>query len=160
YFRDLYGIFGDWHLAMAAYDAGEGKILKGLQRTGARDYWELRASGMFLHRETRDYVPYVLAAALISKDPTRFGFDVVPDPPMTFETVHVRKPVDMSRVAQLAGTSVETMRSLNSELTTRVTPHGVATYPMRVPAGSSSLVAGRLASLPAAPEVTEKHIVV
>ena len=82
YFRDLYEMFGDWYLAMAGYDAGEGRVLKGLQRTGARDYWELRSGGAHLHRETRDYVPYVLAAAIISKDPARFGFDVVPDPPM------------------------------------------------------------------------------
>ena len=118
-------MFGDWHLAMAGYDAGEGKILKGLQRSGARDYWELRSGGAFLHRETRDYVPYVLAAALISKDPARFGFDVVPDPPIAWETVRVAKPVDLSRVAQAAGVPLEELRGLNSELTTRFTPYGV-----------------------------------
>ena len=85
YFRDLYEMFGDWHLAMAAYDAGEGKILRSLQRTGARDFWGL-AQGSTLRRETRDYVPFVLATALIAKDPARFGFDVVPDPPIAWDS--------------------------------------------------------------------------
>ena len=160
YFRDLYEMFGDWPLAMAAYDAGEGKILKGLQRTGARDYWELRSGGAFLHRETRDYVPYVLAAALISKDPARFGFDVVPDPPMAWETVRVAKPVDLSRVAQAAGVPLEELRGLNSELTTRFTPYGVGAYELRVPPGSAAALAARLGSLPVAPDIAEKRIVV
>ena len=91
YFRDLYEMFGDWHLAMAAYDAGEGRILRSLQRTGARDFWEL-AAGTRLRRETRDYVPFILATALIAKDPARFGFDVVPDPPLAWDAVTVRSP--------------------------------------------------------------------
>ncbi len=160
YFRDLYEMFGDWHLAMAGYDAGEGKILKGLQRTGARDYWELRSGGAYLHRETRDYVPYVLAAALISKDPARFGFDVLPDPPMAWETVRVGKPVDLSRVAQAAGAPLEDLRGLNSELTTRFTPYGVGVYELRVPLGTATVLAARLGSLPAAPDIAEKRFVV
>ncbi len=99
YLKDLYEMFGDWNLAMAAYDAGEGKILKGLQRTGAKDYWQLAATS-FLRKETRDYVPYVLAAALISKNPLRYGFDVVPDPPLSFEIVSLPRPVDLGRVAE------------------------------------------------------------
>jgi membrane-bound lytic murein transglycosylase D len=160
YFRDLYEMFGDWHLAMAAYDAGEGKILRGLQRTGAHDYWELRSGGMFLHRETRDYVPYVLAAALISKDPYRFGFDVVPDPPISWGTVRLTKPLDLARVAEAAGVQLAELRALNSELTTRFTPHGVGAYELRVPPGSPALLAARLGSMPAAPDIAEKRIIV
>ena len=125
YFRDLYEMFGDWHLAMAAYDAGEGQILKSLQRTGARDFWEL-AAGSSLRRETRDYVPFVLATALIAKDPARFGFDVVPDPPLAWDTVTVTKPVDLARVAELTQATLPDLQLLNSELRTRTTPHGVA----------------------------------
>jgi membrane-bound lytic murein transglycosylase D len=159
YFRDLYEMFGDWHLAMAAYDAGEGKILKSLQRTGARDFWELSA-GSVLRRETRDYVPFVLAAALIAKDPARFGFDVVPDPPLVWETVTVRKPVDLARVAELTGNALPDLQLLNSELRTRYTPHGVPSYELRVPAGTAALLTPRLAALPSAPAVAEKRIVV
>ena len=159
YFRDLYEMFGDWHLAMAAYDAGEGKILRSLQRTGARDFWELSA-GSTLRRETRDYVPFVLATALIAKDPARFGFDVVPDPPLAWETVTVKKPVDLARVAELTGNALSDLQLLNSELRTRTTPHGVPSYELRVPAGTAALLASRIGSLPSAPAVAEKRIVV
>ena len=159
YFRDLYEMFGDWHLAMAAYDAGEGRILKSLQRTGARDFWEL-AAGSSLQRETRDYVPFVLATALIAKDPVRFGFDVVPNPPLAWDTVTVRKPVDLARVAELTGSTLPDLQLLNSELSTRATPHGVSAYELRVPAGSVALLAPRIAALPTAPDVVERRIVV
>jgi len=159
YFRDLYEMFGDWHLAMAAYDAGEGKILRSLQRTGARDFWELSA-GSILRRETRDYVPFVLAAALIAKDPARFGFDVVADPPLAWDKVTVHKPVDLARVAALTGSTLPNLQLLNSELRTRTTPHGVPSYDLRVPAGSAALLASRIAALPAAPATAEKRVVV
>jgi membrane-bound lytic murein transglycosylase D len=159
YFRDLYEMFGDWHLAMAAYNAGEGRILKSLQRTGARDFWELSA-GSTLRRETRDYVPFVLATALIAKDPARFGFDVVPDPPLAWETVTVKKPVDLARVAALTGNALPDLQLLNSELRTRATPHGVSAYELRVPAGSVAVLAPRIAALPTASDVAERRIVV
>lgn len=157
YLRDLYEMFGDWYLAMAAYDAGEGKIIRGLQRTGARDYWEL-SSGSFLHRETRDYVPFVLAAALIAKNPVRFGFEVVPDPPAPYDVVTVTRPVDLSRVADAVGAPVEELRLLNPELKLRTTPRGVAEYPLKVPAGSSVALLAKLGSLPAAPEAVERRV--
>jgi membrane-bound lytic murein transglycosylase D len=159
YFRDLYEMFGDWHLAMAAYDAGEGRILKSLQRTGARDFWGL-AQGSTLRRETRDYVPFVLATALIAKDPARFGFDVVPDPPIAWDSVAVTKPVDLGRVAEAVGATLPDLQLLNSELKTRSTPHGAPSYDLRVPRGTASLLATRLPGLPAAPEVAEKRITV
>ena len=159
YFRDLYEMFGDWHLAMAAYDAGEGKILRSLQRTGARDFWEL-SSGSTLRRETRDYVPFVLAAALIAKDPARFGFDVVADPPLAWDKVTVHKSVDLARVAELSGSTLPDLQLLNSELRTRSTPPGVPSYELRVPAGSAALLASRIAALPSAPATAEKRVVV
>lgn len=157
YFRDLYEMFGDWHLAMAAYDAGEGKILKSLQRTGARDFWGL-AEGNALRRETRDYVPFVLATALIAKDPARFGFDVVPDPPLAWDVVTVKRPVDLARVAEAAGATLPELQLLNSELKARSTPHGLPSYELRVPPGTAALVAARLPKLPAAPEIAERRI--
>jgi membrane-bound lytic murein transglycosylase D len=159
YFRDLYEMFGDWHLAMAAYDAGEGKILRSLQRTGARDFWGL-TQGSVLRRETRDYVPFVLATALIAKDPTRFGFDVVPDPPLAWDVVTITRPVDLARVADAVGATLPDLQLLNGELKTRSTPHGVPSYELRVPTGTGTLVASRLPGIPAAPEIAEKRITV
>ena len=157
YFRDLYEIFGDWYLAMAAYNAGEGRVLRGLQRTGARDFWELRERNALL-RETRDYVPFFLATALIAKDPARFGFDVVPDPPLEFDVVEVPRPLDLARVALELGIDVETLRAMNGELRGRTTPRGVAGYPLRVPKGGGPVLSARLDSIPAAPEYRDRRV--
>ncbi|HUM00656.1 MAG TPA: transglycosylase SLT domain-containing protein [Thermoanaerobaculia bacterium] len=157
YLKDLYEMFGDWYLAMAAYSAGEGKVLKGLQRLGAQDYWQL-SSGPFLRRETREYVPFVLAAALVSKDPASYGFDVVPDPPLRFDVVRVPRPVDLARVAEAVSAPVFELQLLNSELKTRITPQGVPDYPVRLPEGSAARLAPRIASLPLAPELRERRL--
>ncbi|MBI5441455.1 MAG: transglycosylase SLT domain-containing protein, partial [Deltaproteobacteria bacterium] len=159
YFRDLYEMFGDWHLAMAAYNAGEGRVLRGLQRTGARNFWELRDASA-LHRETRDYVPFFMASALIAKDPARFGFEVVPDPPLEFDVVEVPRPVELARIARELGVSAETLASLNGELRGRSTPRGVSAYPLRLPKGAGPVLAARLASIPAAPEVRDRRVTV
>jgi membrane-bound lytic murein transglycosylase D len=159
YFRDLYEIFGDWYLAMAAYNAGEGRVLRGLQRTGARNYWGLRDNNA-LHRETRDYVPFFIATALIAKDPARFGFEVVPDPPLEFDLVEVPRPVELARIARELGVSTETLRSLNGELRGRSTPRGVSAYPLRLPKGAGPVLAARLTSIPAAPEYSERRVTV
>lgn len=158
YLKDLYEMFGDWSLAMAAYDAGEGKILKGLQRLGAANYWQL-ASGPFLRRETKEYVPFVFAAALIAKDPASYGFDVVPDPPLRFEVVPVPRSIDLARVGEAVGAPLSELQLLNSELKSRLTPPGAAGYPLRVPEGSADLLVSRLASLPPAPPARERKIV-
>lgn len=159
YFRDLYEMFGDWYLAMAAYNAGEGRILRGLQRTGARNYWELR-EGNALHRETKEYVPFFIAAALISRDPARFGFDVVPDAPLEFDVVEVPRPVDLARVARELGVDAEAIQSLNGELRGRTTPRGVAAYPLRVPKGAGELLAARLDDIPAVPAGRDRRVAV
>ena len=159
YFRDLYEMFGDWHLAMAAYNAGEGRVLRGLQRTGARNYWELRDANA-LHRETRDYVPFFIASALIAKDPARFGFEVVPDPPLEFDVVEVPRPIEVARIAREIGVSTETLKSLNGELRGRSTPRGVSAYPLRLPKGAGPVLAARLTNIPAAPEYRDRRITV
>jgi LysM repeat protein len=105
-------------------------------------------------------VPFVLATALIAKDPARFGFDVVPDPPLAWDVVPVTKPVDLGRVAEAVGASLPDLQLLNSELRTRSTPHGVPEYDLRVPPGTAALVASRLPGLPAAPEVAERRVTV
>lgn len=159
YLRDLYEMFGDWYLAMAAYNAGEGRVLRGLQRTGSRNYWELREAKA-LHRETRDYVPFFIATTLIAKDPARFGFDVVPDAPLEFEIVDVPRPVDLARVARETGVGLETLRELNGEIVGRNTPRGFAPYPLRVPKGAGPVLSAKLSTIPAAPEVLEQTVTV
>ena len=85
YLKFLYDMFHDWYLAMAAYNAGEGKILKAMQRTGSKDFWQL-AQTHAIKKQTQTYVPAVLAATLIAKNPLHYGFDIVYEPPLSYES--------------------------------------------------------------------------
>jgi membrane-bound lytic murein transglycosylase D len=149
YFRDLYDIFDDWYLAMAAYDAGEGRIARALARTGAQSYWDLCRLGA-IPRETRLYVPSVVAAALIAKNPAHYGFDVAPEPPLQFQTVRLSKPVSLRRLASVCEIDYDELHQLNPELKTEVTPFEPAGYLLRVPGDLKSVVESRVGSLPAA----------
>ncbi|HET7451304.1 MAG TPA: LysM peptidoglycan-binding domain-containing protein [Thermoanaerobaculia bacterium] len=149
YFRDLYDLFGDWYLAMAAYDCGEGRVARAIARTGSDNYWELSRLGA-LPRETRLYVPSVLAAALIDKNQEHYGFRVDADPPLEFETATLRKPVDLRRVAHASGVPYDAIAELNPELRTFVTPKESAGYALRVPKGFAAAVEEKSADLPEA----------
>jgi membrane-bound lytic murein transglycosylase D len=94
YLKELYGMFGDWNLAMAAYNAGENTILRGIDRYKTRDYWQLRKTRA-LRRETRNYVPLIQAAVLIAKAPEKYGFEVTPELAPEFERVPVEGAVDL-----------------------------------------------------------------
>ncbi len=149
YFRDLYDLFGDWYLAMAAYDCGEGRVARAIARTGTDNYWELCRLGA-LPRETRLYVPSVIAAALIGKNQEHYGFEIDPEPPIEFETARLEKPVDLRRVARACGVSYDDLAELNPELRTFVTPRESSGYLLRVPAGLAEAVNETAEKLPAA----------
>ncbi len=149
YFRDLYEMFGDWYLAMAAYDSGEGRVARAISRTGTDNYWELCRLGA-LPRETRLYVPSVIAAALIDKNQEHYGFAVDPEDPMEFETAKLEKPVDLRQVARVCGIAYEDLAELNPELRTFVTPRGGSGYDLRVPRGLAAAVEAKAGALPEA----------
>jgi membrane-bound lytic murein transglycosylase D len=149
YFRDLYELFGDWYLAMAAYDSGEGRVARAIARTGSDNYWELCRLGA-LPRETRLYVPSVIAAALIDKNQEHYGFRVDPEAPIDFEVAKLEKPVDLRQVARASGVSYDDLAELNPELRTFVTPKESGGYLLRVPRGLAAAVAGKAANLPEA----------
>jgi membrane-bound lytic murein transglycosylase D len=148
YLKDLYGMFGDWYLALAAYNAGEGKIQRALTQTKKNDFWSLAATRS-LRVETKNYVPAILAATLIAKQPEKFGFDVRPDAPVPTDVVRVEGQTDLRVLARLAGLDAELMRQLNPQLRRGMTPPGSATD-VRVPAGLGDAVGQAYASLPAA----------
>lgn len=149
YLRDLHDMFGDWYLAMAAYDSGEGRVARAIARAGTDDYWELCRLGA-LPRETRLYVPSVIAAALIDKNQEHYGFRVEPESPAAYETATLRKPVDLRRLAVASGVSYEDLSEMNPELRTTVTPREPAGYRLRVPRGLAAAVEARAVSLPEA----------
>ncbi len=146
YLKDLYAMFGDWYLAMAAYNAGEGKIQRVVAGTGETGFWEI-ADRKVLHRETNDYVPAILAATIISKDPARFGFEFEPDKPVEYDTIPVKGSVDLRVLARCAGTDFDTMKMLNPALRRSQTPPG-ATTEVHVPVGAGEAALAALGRVP------------
>ncbi len=149
YLAYLHEIFGDWYLAMAAYNAGEGKILRAMEKTGARDFWQL-ASTSAIRRQTQNYVPAFLASVLISKDPSHYGFEFVPEAPVAFETIQLDRAIDLQKLAAGAGLSLDELQSLNPELRTLVTPHQPEGYELKIPSGTHETVLLAYAASPTA----------
>jgi hypothetical protein len=144
YLRDLYHLFGSWPLAMAAYNAGEGKVGRSMARLKDKDsdFWAL-VDTKLLRAETREYVPRFVAAAQIAKDPARFGFNIAPQPPVEFEEVIITRPVHLKAAARAAGVSLEEMKNLNPELRREMTPPDPL-YVLKVPVGKKSTMMANL----------------
>lgn len=147
YLRGLHLVFQDWYLAMAAYNAGEGRIVGAMLRGETRDFWrlvELKA----LPEETRDYVPKFLAAAIIGRHPERYGF--VRNPVEVFPEVEgatVPGGVALARVAERSGVPVSLLHRMNPHLLRATTPYGLREYQIWVPAGSATRVAAVVSTL-------------
>ena len=142
YLRDLYHLFGSWPLAMAAYNAGENKVSRALARTRGEDFWHLTDTKL-LKRETKEYVPRFLAAALIAKDPTRYGLNIPPQVPVEFEEVVITRPLHLKTAAKAAGVSYEDLKALNPELRKNLTPPDLS-YHLKVPVGAKATLLANL----------------
>lgn len=147
--NDLYRMFdGDWYLAMAAYNAGAGKIRRAIERYGTRDFWEL-THGDYLKDETKHYVPKMLAALLIAKHPERYGFtDLNYHEPLVYETAEIDSVTDVDVIAKLAGSDYDTIKKLNPELKRWSTPPGAGSYQVRLPVGAGQPFVEAFAQLP------------
>lgn len=150
---DLYDEFGSWYLAAAAYNAGAGRVRRAIARTGSDDYWALTRNRT-LRLETRNYVPKMIAAARIAKNPEAYGFvDVVPEPPLEFEIAEVPDATSMDVLAEAAEVDEEVMRELNPEYLRNVTPPD-RRVTIRVPVGKAGVFRTNYASIPADKRVT------
>lgn len=148
YLRFLHGMFGDWHLALASYNAGEGKVGRAIKATGRKDFWRIRET-RYLRRETKDYVPAFLAVVSIMQDPAAHGVTFAPAPALQWETAPISSVTDLSVIASCAGTSLEVLQDLNPELRRGTTPASTgAAYPLRLPIGSRAQFEARYAALP------------
>ncbi len=145
--KDLYDEFGDWYLAMAAYNAGPRRIERAIQRSGNRDFWTL-AQKRHLPRETRSYVPLILAATLISKNPEAYGFTRPEGSALEFDVVDLDAPIDLETAAKSAGTTVDEMKVLNPELRHWVTPLDRRSYSLKIPKGSRAAFDTAVAAIP------------
>ena len=144
--RDLYDTFGDWYLAMAAYNSGAGTVQHAIERTGYADFWELYRRNA-LPKETKNYVPIILALTLISKDPARYGIEFEPEPPLKADAVKPGQPIDLRLVAETIDTDLETLRNLNPQLLRLVTPSDPE-FVMRIPEGSAERFFAEIAAIP------------
>lgn len=147
YLKTLHGMFSDWNLALAGYNAGEGRIVRAMNQTGIRDFWTL-AQRRLLRQETRNYVPLIHAAILVARSPERYGFTVPQGLAPAAETVSVAGAIELRLLADCAGSSLDELRRLNPELRRPVTPAN-RTYDVRVPAGSVGVVQDCLTTGPA-----------
>jgi membrane-bound lytic murein transglycosylase D len=157
YLKELYGMFkGDWYLAAAGYNAGENKILRAINMYNTSDFWEI-SRGSYLKRETKEYVPKLLAAAIIAKEPARYGFyDIAYLPPIEFDTVNIPSRTDLELVARLAGTTHETIQELNPDLRHWCTPPNYPDYELKLPKGTRRRFESEYAKIPADQRFTEK----
>lgn len=138
--RDLYDQFGSWPLALAAYNAGSGKISRAIKKTGTRDFWTIRRS-RHIRRETKEYVPRFIAATLIAQNPTAYGFNSPDGDRHEFEEVLITKRIHLSAVTQQTGIPVEELQRLNPELRRSIVPSLTGPgYYLKVPLGMASLV--------------------
>jgi membrane-bound lytic murein transglycosylase D len=135
---------GDWHLALASYNGGPGRVQRALKQTRTSDFWTLAAKGRALPRETRDYVPMILAAIVIARNPAQYGFQFAPEALIAYDTVTLPKPVDLRRVAEWTDVTIDAIQALNPELRRWTTPVRDEAYALKVPSGTASIVTAKL----------------
>lgn len=147
YLRDLYDLFGTWPLAMAAYNAGEGKVMRALHKAQAESFSDISKTRL-IRRETKEYVPRFMAATIIAKNPDRYGFSQEAGPPHQFEEVAVTRPLHFHAIANATGIPYEELRLLNPELRRDATPPGDEAYLLKVPVGTKGKVEQLLDRIP------------
>ena len=146
--RDLYDRFGSWPLALAAYNAGSGKVSRAIRKTGSRDFWKIRRT-WYLRRETKDYVPRFIAATLIAKNPTAYGFLAPEGDRHEFEEALIAKPVQLAAITKHTGISLQELKRLNPELRRNIVPKSKGQgYHLKVPVGMASLVVAQQPTFP------------
>jgi membrane-bound lytic murein transglycosylase D len=143
--HDLYNHFGDWYLAIAAYNCGPNNVEKAVERTGYADYWELRARHA-LPVETSNYVPIILAMTIMTKNAAEYGLtDLNPDPALEYETVQVPSPTHLALIGDLTDTPISQLTAMNPALIRNIAPAG---YDLRVPTGMADQLRADLKLFP------------
>lgn len=133
YLKDLHAMFGDWNLALAAYNTGEGNISRFISTRNAKTYWDMHRGG-YLHKETQHYVPRFLAAVRIARDPEEYGFKRPVPRDIAYDWIHVTHPLPLAKIAEFAGTSKDVVVKLNPALRRGVVPR--SGYTVKIPKGS------------------------
>src|SRR5215469_4221336 len=145
--KDLYNLFGDWYLAMAAYNSGPGNVQQAVKRTGYADFWELYKRDV-LPKETKNYVPIILAMTIMSKNPAQYGLDTLQaEPSEQYDVVRVDYPVDLRLAAECVDSPVEDLVDLNPSLVRRTTPKDQP-FNLHLPSGTKERYEAAIAAIP------------
>ena len=155
--KDLFEEFDHWYLALAAYNSGSGRVHRAMRLHQTSDFWQLHT----LPRETRNYIPYYLAAAIIARNPEEYGFETYSKKrkaPFEFDTVELEKSADLSVLARSAGTSLKTMQYYNPELRQSATPQN-GPYTLRIPKGTANKFTANFNALPEVQRFAPQYIV-
>jgi membrane-bound lytic murein transglycosylase D len=145
--KDLYNQFGDWYLAMAAYNSGPGTVQSAVKRTGYADFWELYRRNV-LPTETRNYVPIILAVTIMAKNPAQYGLDdIIPEQPVPYDAIKIDYSVDLRLVAQCIDVSPATLQDLNPSLLRLTTPKDQS-FELRLPVGTKDRYLAAIAPIP------------
>ena len=146
YLKALSKMFnGDWNLVLAAYNGGPGRVSRAMKKSGMSDFWELSATSKYLPKETREYVPLIMAAMIIGRNPAQYGFEAITAEAHQYEKVAMPRAVDLRRVAEWAGTTVDEIQALNPELRRWTTPVKYPNYEVKVPVGTAGRLSEKLA---------------
>lgn len=147
YLSDLYNEFGDWHLAVAAYNGGPGKVRNGLKKYKVDNFWDL-ASKNYLRLETKRYVPKLIAAVLIAREPDKYGFSgVVYQEPLRYDTISVGPGMSLDAIAIISNSTTKKIKSLNHELRQRKTPPNKVHYQVHIPEASEQIAKRNISRL-------------
>jgi len=150
--KDLYKQFGDWYLAMAAYNSGPGTVQSAVKRTGYADFWELYRRNV-LPKETRNYVPIIVAVTIMAKNPAQYGLDsVVKEKPVPYDTVKIDYPIDLRLAAECVDATASDLLDLNPSLlrlTTPRVPGKDREFELHLPLGTAGKFQTAVASIPA-----------
>jgi len=159
YLKDLYLMFESWYLAASAYNAGEYKILRAIEELKTNNFWRISQTNL-IRRETKDYIPKLIAAAIIAKNPSKYGFkDLSYQEPLEFDLVKVNRPTGLKELARAIDCGTDEMLDLNPAYIKSITPPTGDTYDLRVPVGTKVLVERKLAAAKTdGPFVPEKSI--
>ena len=154
YLLDLYKEFDHWYLALAAYNGGPGRVHRATRLHQTSDFWQLHS----LPRETRNYMPYYLAAAIIGSNPKEYGFKTPKSIPLQYEYVEIDQSADLAVLARSAGVTLKTLKEYNPELRQSATPVGV-TYRLRIPTGKKDKFLAEFNALPADQRFAPQYVV-
>ena len=149
YLTSLNKLFrGDWYLALASYNGGPGRLQRAMKKVGVGDFWKLAEKPKVLPRETREYVPMILAAIVVARNPSQYGFNFELDSPPAYDKITLPRPVDLRRIAEWADTTIDEIQALNPELRRWTTPVRDDQYELKVPPGTADQILAQLDDAP------------